>query len=117
MEEFVFNDCNVCTNPNKVNGEMKRFRWEITTAFNGKSWVHGYDFSTPTSGWGCGAWKKDTENFTTEHEAIEAGAKKGLYFFEQAKKEGMNIPAQLFQDLKSLCGKPQPVQLTLFGFC
>lgn len=114
MEEFVFNDCNVCINPNRVNGQVKNFQWEISTAYNGEGWVHDYYFQTPTSGWGCGAWKKDKEIFTTEHHAVEAGAKKGLYYFGQAKEEGMNIPAQLFHDLKGLCGKPRPVQLDLF---
>lgn len=116
MDEFIFNDCNVCINPNKINGELKKFRWEITTANNGKGWIYGHDFSTPTSGWGCGPWKEDSEVFTTEHEAIEDAAKKGLNFFEREEKGGMKIPAQLFNELKNLCGKPKPVQLTLFDF-
>ncbi len=117
MKEFVFNDCNICINPNKLNGQVKNFKWEIVTARENDKWIYGFSFDTPTSGWGHGAWKKDTETFTTEHEAIEAGGKKGLYFFEKAQKEGMKIPARLFQELKNLLGKPRPVQLTLFGFC
>ena len=116
MEKFVFNNCGVCTNPNIIKGEVKNFRWEIETAFNGKGWVFGHDFMTPTGGWCRGPWKENTESFGTEHDAVEAGAKKGLYFFEREQKGGMNIPKQLFQDLKNLCGKPQPIQLSLFDF-
>lgn len=113
MKEFIFNDCNICINPNKINGEVKRFYWQIETACTDGKWIFGFSFGTSTSGWGCGAWKKD-DSFGTEHDAIEAAAKKGIHFFEKEQKMGMNIPAQIFQQLKDLCGPPKPVQLTLF---
>lgn len=115
MKEFVFNDCNICINPNKVDGQVKKFRWQITTAlYNGK-WTYGYSFDTPTGGWGCGVWK-DRESYTSEHDAIEAGAKRGIEYFEGEQDRGMNIPKQIFQQLKDLCGTPKPVQLLLFDF-
>ena len=114
MKEFLFNDCNICINPNTVKGDIKRFDWQIETACVNGRWVYGFIFGTPTSGWGSGAWSKNTENFPSEHDAIEAGAKRGIHFFEREQKDGMNIPVILFQQLKDLCGKPKPIQLTLF---
>lgn len=116
MKEFVFNECNICVNPNKVEGQVKRYDWQIETAYTEGKWVFGFIFGTPTSGWGSGASKKYGTQYDSEHDAIEAGAKAGIHFFEKEQKGGMNIPAQIFQQLKELCGKPKPVQLVLEGF-
>lgn len=116
MEEFVFNDCNICINPNKVKGWVKRFDWEIETACVDGKWVFGFIFGTPTSGYGGGAWKKDERKYNSEHDAIEAGAKAGISYFEREQKGGTKVPAQIFQQLKELCGKPKPIQMMLFDF-
>ena len=51
MKEFVFNECNICVNPNKVEGQVKRYDWQIETAYTEGKWVFGFIFGTPTSGW------------------------------------------------------------------
>ena len=112
--EFVFNDCDICINPNKLDGQVKKYRWEIETACADGKWVFGFMFDTPTSGWSSGAWSKDKENFPSEQDAVKAAAQRGISFFEREHKGGMNIPLQLFQELKELGRAPKPVQLTLF---
>lgn len=116
MKDFIFNSCDICTNPNEIKGGYKRFSFEIHTAYNGNAWVIGYDANTPTSGIGSGASRNDKKNYSCEQEAIEAAAKVLLQFFQKEEKNGMNIPSQIFSQLKELCGPPKPIQLTLFNF-
>lgn len=74
MKEFIFNDCGICTNPNRYGIDWRN---EIKTALrpDGK-WVFGwnYNFDTPDQEGGCyGCSLINRETFDTERDACMAG--------------------------------------------
>lgn len=105
MNEFVFNDCGVCMNPNKHDFSGDHYICTIVTAMvDGSNWRFGYRVQyNKGSFWGasCGVnCKYDDDNFVTEDDAVKAGLRLCADSFERnhntdiAKKVRANLCRQ-----------------------
>ena len=85
-KEFIFNDCHVCINPNKIESTVHPYKnvltaWTIKTAKapNGK-WIFGFDYECRKGGGrGNGAsYGSYSKEFETEKEAIKGAVEEIL---------------------------------------
>ncbi len=127
MKEFVFNDCDVCTNCNMIERWHEGTYFSISTAIgrNGR-WVYGYSCWLRNGGTGSPCADKaehyDIPSFATEQEAIrEAGKQLKAYFLSHATTWSASVPDEIIKNyspalmrLLDEVVQPQPVQLALF---
>lgn len=126
MRKFKFNECDVCTNPNRIERKERLSSFSIETALGrDERWVFGCNCSLPGVGFGTPCMDKaqfPLPSFSTENDAIKAACKKIRKFL--AKNTTGNDPSKPNKHIKLYnkkfilllddIEKPRPKQLTLF---
>lgn len=107
MDEFIFNDCSVCINPNRIERKDNNNHFEIRTAQYGGSWGVGVSWFCSIAGFSCGVSKNDCK-YETETKAIRHGVE---WLKRQLSKEPLKTD-RLMKQLNEVL--PQATQLTLF---
>lgn len=112
MKEFIFDEYQMCINPNRIELGDKDFWMEIQTACKDGVWYSGFQY------WQRGhTWEHspclNTKTFNSEHEAICEEAKMLHKFLKSQNERTYNdieVPDKIFKQLKEL----QTPQLKLF---
>lgn len=125
MKEFVFNDDDICLNPNVIEryvDEKKLFcepHFSIETACYNNKWTWGYDVMIHNQGGGCGAGRADFEKkYDTEKEAIKAACKHIRSYLLRNEYDSNGVTRLWDKKLMTLLNEiehPQPVELDLFS--
>lgn len=128
MEKFKFNENSVCTNPNVIRREDKQCSFEIDTAIGRyERWVFGCRCILIGIGFGSPCMDKaqyPIPSYQTEQEAIKAACKEIRKFLIKnttgSDPNKANKTVKLYdKKLVSLLDeieRPQPKELSLFGF-
>ena len=128
MIKFKFNENSVCTNPNVIRREDGQCSFEIDTAIGRyEHWVYGCRCNLIEIGFGSPCMDKaqyPLPSYQTEQDAIKAACKKIRKFLTKNKTGSdpnkANKTVKLYdKKLVSLLDeieRPQPKELSLFGF-
>lgn len=112
MKKFIFDEYDMCINPNRIELGDKDFWLEIQTACNDDLWYSGFQY------WQRGrTWEHspslNTKTFYSEHEAIRYEAEMLRKFLKRQNERTYNdieVPDHIFTELK----KMQTPQLSIF---
>ena len=103
MKDFLFNNCDICLNPNIIEryvGDNKNYsnsHFVIKTACSNGKWTWGYGIMIHDQGGSCGAGRGSFEKkYGTEKEAINAACK---FIREYRKRLGITV----FQPRLKVC--------------
>lgn len=107
MIDFIFNDCSVCINPNRIVRTDKISTFEIKTAQYEGMWGVGIGWSCSTAGFTSGVSKNGCK-YETETKAIRHGVE---WLKRQLSREKLNSD-KLMKQLNEII--PQTLQLSLF---
>jgi hypothetical protein len=112
MKEYIFNDCDVCVNPNEHYIDADKIHCTIKTMESSRGWSGAFDVFGPTYGCGGPVTAEDYDDFfPSEQELISTMAQKIIDYLNVA-----DVPDKvksIVNKLKDLV-KPQPIQLSLF---
>lgn len=107
MTDFIFNDCSVCINPNRIERKDNTSHFEIKTAQFEGLWGVGIEWACSTAGFISGVSKNECK-FETETRAIRHGVE---WLKRQLSKEKLKSD-KLMKQLNDII--PQTLQLSLF---
>lgn len=114
MKNFIFDEYRSCINPNRIELGDSKFYVEIRTAFNNGKWYAAYWYWT--NGRGVGDEPHlDTCDFNEEYQAICFISIIALKHLESEKQSvrSLDVPDNIFKELKELRDKNKTPQLTL----
>lgn len=115
MKEFIFNQNQMCINPNRVEIGNKTFWLEIQTACHEGKWYHGHQYYAGGETFELDVYL-NTGNCDTEAEAVCKEIDCLLHWLNQESERrfsSLEVPDSIFRQLKDLKEKYRTPQLSL----